>query len=98
MPVSAVQVQGENRLKRVILIGDHHQLPPVVKNPAFQKFSNLEQSMFTRLVRLGVPHIRLDCQVCVPLVLVTVIFDCFSTTRLCASGAQYGYFKFLKGL
>lgn len=24
------------RLKRVMLIGDHHQLPPVVKNPAFQ--------------------------------------------------------------
>ena len=44
---------GHNRLKRWIMIGDHHQLPPVIKNMAFQKFSNMEQSMFTRLVRLG---------------------------------------------
>ena len=28
---------GKSRLKRVVLIGDHHQLPPVVKNAAFQK-------------------------------------------------------------
>ena len=27
---------GKSRLKRVVLIGDHHQLPPVVKNQAFQ--------------------------------------------------------------
>jgi hypothetical protein len=30
------------------MIGDHHQLPPVVKNMAFEKFSNMEQSLFTR--------------------------------------------------
>jgi len=53
---------GYNRLKRVILIGDHHQLPPVIKNMAFQKFSNMEQSLFTRFVRLGVPSIQLDAQ------------------------------------
>ena len=41
------------RLKRVILIGDHHQLPPVIKNMAFQKYSNMEQSLFTRFIRLG---------------------------------------------
>ncbi|KAI1313886.1 hypothetical protein EDD11_002421 [Mortierella claussenii] len=53
---------GVNRLKRVILIGDHNQLPPVVKNTAFQQYGNMEQSMFTRFVRLGVPTIQLDAQ------------------------------------
>lgn len=53
---------GFNRLKRWIMIGDHHQLPPVIKNMAFQKYSNMEQSLFTRLVRLGVPTVDLDGQ------------------------------------
>ncbi|KAJ1658990.1 hypothetical protein IWQ61_001861 [Dispira simplex] len=53
---------GRNRLKRVMLIGDHHQLPPVVKNVRFQKYGNMEQSLFARLIRLGVPHIQLDRQ------------------------------------
>ncbi|GMH36875.1 hypothetical protein BSKO_04748 [Bryopsis sp. KO-2023] len=53
---------GVSRLKRVILIGDHHQLPPVVKNTAFQKYSHLDQSLFTRFVRLGTPYIELDAQ------------------------------------
>jgi intron-binding protein aquarius len=51
-----------SRLKRVILLGDHHQLPPVIKNRAFQKYSHLDQSMFTRFVRLGMPYIQLDAQ------------------------------------
>ncbi|XP_054727930.1 RNA helicase aquarius [Anastrepha obliqua] len=55
-------LDGYNRLKRWIMIGDHHQLPPVIKNMAFQKFSNMEQSLFTRLVRLGVPTVDLDGQ------------------------------------
>eukprot|EP01134_Creolimax_fragrantissima_P002995 CFRG2995T1 len=53
---------GMTRLKRVVLIGDHHQLPPVIKNMAFQKFSNMEQSMFTRFIRLNVPAVHLDRQ------------------------------------
>lgn len=53
---------GRNRLKRVVLIGDHYQLPPVVKNMAFQKYGNMEQSMFARFVRLGVPAVQLDSQ------------------------------------
>jgi intron-binding protein aquarius len=53
---------GFSRLKRVTLIGDHHQLPPVIKNMAFKKFSNMEQSLFTRFIRLGVPSVLLDAQ------------------------------------
>ncbi|VDM99005.1 unnamed protein product, partial [Thelazia callipaeda] len=53
---------GRSRLKRWIMIGDHHQLPPVVQNVAFQKYSNMEQSLFARFVRLGVPYVLLDQQ------------------------------------
>ena len=49
-------------LKRVILIGDHHQLPPVVKNTALQRFSHMDQSLFLRLIRLGTPYIELNAQ------------------------------------
>ncbi|KAL6049950.1 Intron-binding protein aquarius [Balamuthia mandrillaris] len=52
----------QHPLKRVVLIGDHNQLPPVVQNQAFQRFANLDQSLFTRFVRLGVPTITLDAQ------------------------------------
>lgn len=51
-----------SRLKRVCLMGDHNQLPPVIKNMSFANFSNLDQSMFTRLIRLGVPYTQLDRQ------------------------------------
>lgn len=53
---------GVNRLKRWIMIGDHNQLPPIIQNSAFQKFSNMEQSLFARFIRLGVPAIELDAQ------------------------------------
>jgi intron-binding protein aquarius len=55
-------ISGLSRLKRVCMLGDHHQLPPVVKNAAFSRFSNLDQSLFTRLIKLGVPYIQLDKQ------------------------------------
>ena len=53
---------GSSRLKRVVMIGDHNQLPPVVQNKAFQKYGNMEQSMFARFIRLNVPHVQLDRQ------------------------------------
>ena len=53
---------GQSRLKRVILIGDHHQLPPVVKNTALQKVSSMDQSLFTRFIRLGAPYVELNAQ------------------------------------
>ncbi|KAI3917851.1 hypothetical protein MKW92_020187 [Papaver armeniacum] len=44
------QEYGYARLKRSILIGDHHQLPLVVKSMAFQKYSHMDQSLFTRFL------------------------------------------------
>ena len=40
------QEDGYARLKRCILIGDHHQLPPVVKSMAFQKYCHMDQSLY----------------------------------------------------
>lgn len=53
---------GELPLKRVMLIGDHLQNSPIVQNLALREYANLEQSLFLRLVRLGVPTITLDKQ------------------------------------
>ena len=50
---------NDNPLQRIVLIGDHHQNPPVIQNAALRQ---MEQSLFTRLVRLGVPTIQLDAQ------------------------------------
>lgn len=51
-----------SRLKRVVLIGDHNQLPPVVKNQSFGRYSHYDQSLFARLIKLGVPSIELNRQ------------------------------------
>lgn len=53
---------GARGLQRVVLCGDHLQNSPVVQNLAFRQYANLEQSLFSRMVRLGVPHINLDQQ------------------------------------
>lgn len=53
---------GVSPLKRVVMCGDHLQNSPIVQNLAFRQYANLEQSMFLRLVRLGVPKITLDKQ------------------------------------
>lgn len=53
---------GQFRLKRICLMGDHNQLPPVIKNMTFSKYSHLDQSLFTRLIRMGVPYIQFDQQ------------------------------------
>lgn len=42
--------------------GDNEQLPPIIQNDALKRFSSLDQSLFSRLLRLGVPSIQLDCQ------------------------------------
>mmetsp|Transcript_12733 Transcript_12733/g.33677 ORF Transcript_12733/g.33677 Transcript_12733/m.33677 type:complete len:329 (+) Transcript_12733:190-1176(+) len=54
--------KSSTTLERVVLIGDHNQLPPVVKNAALAKYSSMEQSLFSRLIRLGNPVIELNMQ------------------------------------
>jgi intron-binding protein aquarius len=51
-----------NKLKRIILLGDSNQLPPIIKNKIFEKYSNLNQSLFLRLIKLKNPFIQLDVQ------------------------------------
>lgn len=55
-------VDGELNLQRVFLCGDHFQNSPVIQSMAFRQYANLEQSLFSRLVRLGVPTVMLDQQ------------------------------------
>ena len=59
---NAAARKGVSHLQRVVLIGDHHQLPPVVRNATLARFSRLDQSLFARLIRVGVPHVVLDAQ------------------------------------
>ncbi|EEH20512.2 hypothetical protein PABG_02743 [Paracoccidioides brasiliensis Pb03] len=53
---------GELPLQRVVLCGDHLQNSPIIQNMAFRQYANFEQTLFSRLVRLGVPTINLDQQ------------------------------------
>ncbi|RMZ90180.1 hypothetical protein DV736_g2592, partial [Chaetothyriales sp. CBS 134916] len=53
---------GELPLKRVVLVGDHLQNSPVIQSPALAAYSNFSQSLFQRLIRLGVPSVVLDAQ------------------------------------
>ncbi|CAH0020194.1 unnamed protein product [Clonostachys rhizophaga] len=54
--------KGELKLQRVVLCGDHFQNSPVIQGMAFRHYANLEQSLFSRLARLGVPTVMLDKQ------------------------------------
>ncbi|KAL0251897.1 hypothetical protein GEMRC1_001109 [Eukaryota sp. GEM-RC1] len=49
-------------VKRILLIGDHNQLPPVIKNTSLIVHSNADQTLFTRLLALGASAITLDRQ------------------------------------
>ena len=49
-------------LKRIVLIGDHLQNSPIIQNIALRQYAHFDQSLFQRLVRLGVPTITLDAQ------------------------------------
>lgn len=60
--LSLLKSKNRGSLKRVVLCGDHFQNSPVIQSLAFRHYANLEQSLFSRLVRLGVPTINLDQQ------------------------------------
>ena len=63
IPLALQNTQGEESpLQRIVLCGDHLQNSPIVQNLAFRQFAKLDQSLFLRLVRLGVPTIELDRQ------------------------------------
>ncbi|KAJ2692176.1 hypothetical protein H4R19_006209, partial [Coemansia spiralis] len=63
-PVTAAgaDAAAARELKRLVLIGDHNQLPPVVRSGGLRAFANMDQSLFARLVRLGVPYVELNRQ------------------------------------
>ncbi|KAL4746227.1 hypothetical protein BDW72DRAFT_185265 [Aspergillus terricola var. indicus] len=54
--------EGQLPLKRIVLCGDHFQNSPIIQNLAFRQYAHFEQSLFLRLIRLGVPAITLDQQ------------------------------------
>ena len=56
------EVRSTSLLKRIVLVGDHNQLPPIVQNSVLARQARLEQSMFSRFIRLGVEPITLSAQ------------------------------------
>ncbi|XP_073534615.1 NFX1-type zinc finger-containing protein 1-like isoform X2 [Phyllobates terribilis] len=50
------------RCQHLILIGDHQQLRPATTVYELAKNFNLEVSMFERLIRMGIPYVRLNYQ------------------------------------
>jgi intron-binding protein aquarius len=60
--VSASSSLFSGNLKRLVLMGDPQQLPPVVKAQALKTYAHFDNSLFTRLLRLGVPQVVLNQQ------------------------------------
>ncbi|KAI9704038.1 MAG: hypothetical protein M1820_005660 [Bogoriella megaspora] len=59
---SSFSKEKDMPLQRIVLVGDHLQNNPIIQSSAFSQYANLEQSLFLRLIRLGVPNIMLDAQ------------------------------------
>lgn len=49
-------------IKRLVLIGDDRQLPPVVSHRGLERCAHFDQSLFARLGRLGAKSVHLDAQ------------------------------------
>ncbi|CCF73550.1 intron-binding protein aquarius [Babesia microti strain RI] len=56
-----LQLQGD-KLKRIVLIGDNRQLPPIIQNRTVASYCKLDQSFYTRVIRLQHPCILLNSQ------------------------------------
>src|SRR5690554_2486661 len=54
--------KDSEKLKRVVLIGDNNQLPPIIKNNAFKSYGRMDQSLISRFIRTGVSFVGLDSQ------------------------------------
>lgn len=55
-------VNVQSVLKRMVLLGDHLQLGPIVQNRILSSHANFDQSFFSRLIRLQIPYVQLDAQ------------------------------------
>ncbi|KAL0219057.1 hypothetical protein P9112_004710 [Eukaryota sp. TZLM1-RC] len=53
---------NSKEVSRVLLIGDHNQLPPIIKSNVLSHLAGADQSLFGRFISLGVPSITLDYQ------------------------------------
>jgi intron-binding protein aquarius len=53
---------NNHRLKRVVLLGDHYQLPPIIQCQSLVQCCSSDQSMFSRFIRSGFPFIPLNQQ------------------------------------
>jgi len=56
-----IVLRGGNNLKRIILVGDHCQLPPGIASPEAEK-RGLSLSIYSRLQRAGIDPMLLDTQ------------------------------------
>lgn len=51
-----------SKLKRFVMLGDPNQLPPIIQSSIFKSYSNLDMSLFTRLIRNKNSYITLNSQ------------------------------------